>query len=174
MYSLPVSFSQSFIPLHHIEVNAEPIKIAAAIPSNVYLGEVFTLTYYITNLTLNIEELSITMNSQNSFSFSGYKQTTFDLLPLSTHILHYNLYPLTVGHLKLPELNIQCKTQSINPKICSTKLMITQQPHPQSSLSRSNTYDDNAPSSTSPTFSIYSIDKNQSQSLFVFVKPKIL
>jgi len=114
------------------------------------------------------------MNSQNSFSFSGYKQTTFDLLPLSTHILHYNLYPLTVGHLKLPELNIQCKTQSINPKICSTKLMITQQPHPQSSLSRSNTYDDNAPSSTSPTFSIYSIDKNQSQSLFVFVKPKIL
>jgi len=174
MYSLPVSFSQSFIPLHHIEVNAEPIKIAAAIPSNVYLGEVFTLTYYITNLTLNIEELSITMNSQNSFSFSGYKQTTFDLLPLSTHILHYNLYPLTVGHLKLPELNIQCKTQSINPKICSTKLMITQQPHPQSSLSRSNTYDDNAPSSTSPTFSIYSIDKNQSQSLIVLVKPKIL
>jgi len=170
LYSLPISYNQSFIPLHNVEINAEPIKIAAAIPSNVYLGEVFTLTYYITNLTLNIEELSITMNSQNSFSFSGYKQTTFDLLPLSTRILHYNLYPLTVGHLKLPELNIQCKTQSINPKICSTKLIVTQQPHPQSNLSNSNTYDGN----TSSTFSIYSIDKNQSQNLYVFVKPKIL
>ncbi|ORX82554.1 hypothetical protein BCR32DRAFT_267562 [Anaeromyces robustus] len=172
MFNIPVNFNQSLIPLHNIEVNAEPIKIAAAIPSDVYLGEVFTLTYYITNLTLSIEELSITMNSQNSFSFSGYKQTTFDLLPLSTHILHYNLYPLTVGHLKLPEFNIQCKTQNINPKICSTKLAVSQQPHPQSALSSSSTYD-SAPSSPT-TYSIYSIDKNQTQSLYVFVKPKVI
>jgi len=173
MFTMPATFNQSFIPLHNVEINAEPIKIAAAVPSNVYLGEVFTLTYYITNLTLNIEELSITMNSQNSFSFSGYKQTTFDLLPLSTHILHYNLYPLTVGHLKLPEFVIQCKTQNINPKICSTKMMVTQQPHPQSSLANSNSYDGNT-TPTESTFSIYSIDKNQSQNLYVFVKPKVL
>lgn len=173
MFSMPISFNQSFIPLHNIEINAEPIKITTAVPSNVYLGEVFTLTYYITNLTLNIEELSITMNSQNSFSFSGYKQTTFDLLPLSTHILHYNLYPLTVGHLKLPEFNIQSKTQSINPKICSTKLVVTQQPSPQTSLANSSTYD----GSTTPppsTYSIYTMDKNQSQSLYIFVKPRVL
>jgi len=114
------------------------------------------------------------MNSQNSFSFAGYKQTTFDLLPLSTHILHYNLYPLTVGHLKLPEFNIQCKSQNVNPKICSTKLIVTQQPHPQStSLNNSSTYDGST-TPTSSSISIYSIDKNQSQSLYIFVKPRVL
>jgi len=175
MFDMPISLNQSFIPLHNIEINAEPIKVTTAVPSNVYLGEVFTLTYYITNLTLNIEELSVTMNSQNSFSFAGYKQTTFDLLPLSTHILHYNLYPLTVGHLKLPEFNIQCKSQNVNPKICSTKLIVTQQPHPQSTtpLNNSSTYDGST-TPTSSSISIYSIDKNQTQNLYIFVKPRVL
>jgi len=175
MFSMPIAINQSFIPLHNIEINAEPIKITAAVPSNIYLGEVFTLTYYITNLTLNIEELSITMNSQNSFSFSCYKQTTFDLLPLSTRVLHYNLYPLTVGHLKLPEFNIQNKTQSIHPKLCSTKLVVTPPPQPQTNLMNSSIYDGSTtPPPPSTTSSIYTMDKNQTPSLYIFVKPRVL
>lgn len=80
-------------------------------PSEAYVGEPFTLTYTVNNPTLLLAELAATIELTDAFVFSGYKQMTFRVLPLSSTRFYYNCYPILTGRVKLPRLKVVVKKE---------------------------------------------------------------
>jgi hypothetical protein len=77
------------------------------IPGGLKVNEPFTMHYQIQNTSLSLVEVSVYVESSDAFVFSGYKQATFRLLPLSTHNLLYNCMPLLAGKCPLPKVKLR-------------------------------------------------------------------
>lgn len=52
------------------------------------------------------QELLCTFTDNESFLFSGFKQTTMRLPPGKSHVLHYGLMPIAAGHVRVPPLQV--------------------------------------------------------------------
>lgn len=85
--------------------------ISIDVPSEIYLGEPFTLSYTIYNPTEHITEYTASIELSEAFVFSGYKQVKGSVLPLSRKMYHYTCYPLLAGKVKLPKLKVVASQQ---------------------------------------------------------------
>lgn len=81
------------------------------IPSEIYLGEPFTLSYTVYNPTEYLAEYNASIEISEAFVFSGYKQLKGRVLPLSRAAYHYTCYPLLAGKVKLPRLKVMASQQ---------------------------------------------------------------
>lgn len=76
------------------------------VPSEIYLGEPFTLSYTIYNPTEHLIEYTGSIEISDAFIFSGYKQIKSMVLPLSRKVYYYTCYPIQAGKVKLPKLKV--------------------------------------------------------------------
>jgi hypothetical protein len=86
------------------------------IPSEIYLGEPFTLTYTIYNPTEFLADYNASIELSEAFVFSGYKQLKGRVLPLSRKVYQYICYPLLAGKAKLPRLKVMASQQQSGEK----------------------------------------------------------
>lgn len=84
------------------------------VPSNIKVGVPFVCKYIIQNLTLHLADIIVYSQSSEHFASSGMKQSQLRVLPLSTHILSFNILPITSGKCALPQLKIIKKTDIEN------------------------------------------------------------
>lgn len=86
------------------------------IPSEIYLGEPFTLSYTVYNPTQFLADYNASVELSEAFVFSGYKQFRGRVLPLSRTMYHYTCYPLIAGKVKLPKLKVMASQQQSGEK----------------------------------------------------------
>ena len=86
------------------------LTIREDIPGELSVGTPVEVRYIFQNTTLHLAELFAFVESSETFVFSGYKQTYFRVLPLSTHVLQFICVPLTSGRCALPHLKVLKKT----------------------------------------------------------------
>lgn len=86
------------------------------IPSELYLGEPFTLSYTVYNPTEYLADYTASIELSEAFVFSGYKQLKGRVLPLSRTVYHYTCYPLLAGKVKLPRLKVMASQQQSGEK----------------------------------------------------------
>ncbi|KAH9246015.1 hypothetical protein BASA81_016477 [Batrachochytrium salamandrivorans] len=94
------------------ELAPESIRINVTIPGNLKVGTPFKMHYTVQNTTLHLAELVSYIESSEYFVFAGYKQINFSLSPLSSHILTFQLVPLTSGRCALPHLKTMKRTDA--------------------------------------------------------------
>ncbi|KAG0750066.1 hypothetical protein G6F16_001788 [Rhizopus arrhizus] len=102
---------KTIISLPTIQLQQQGLSIIADVPSEIYLGEPFTLSYTIYNPTEHITEYTASIELSEAFVFSGYKQVKGSVLPLSRKMYHYTCYPLLAGKVKLPKLKVVASQQ---------------------------------------------------------------
>ncbi|KAI8364823.1 Gryzun, putative trafficking through golgi-domain-containing protein [Choanephora cucurbitarum] len=94
-----------------IQFQQQCLNILANIPSEIYLGEPFTLTYTIDNPTPRLADYNASIELSEAFVFSGYKQFKGRVLPFSKMVYQYTCYPLLAGKVKLPRLKVLASQQ---------------------------------------------------------------
>ncbi|RUP43449.1 Gryzun, putative trafficking through golgi-domain-containing protein [Jimgerdemannia flammicorona] len=103
--------SKTVVDVPNLEFIKNELALIADIPPEAHVGEPFTLTYTVHNPTLLLVELAATIELTDAFVFSGYKQTAFRVLPLSSTRFHYNCYPILTGRVKLPRFKVVVKKE---------------------------------------------------------------
>ncbi|CAG8465733.1 3203_t:CDS:2 [Diversispora eburnea] len=89
-----------------IEHPKSDISVTIVIPSNPIVGKLLTFIYKIMNGSSSATKINVTVEVNESFVFSGYKQTHFYVQPFSTYYFKVNCFPLTSGKVKLPKVKI--------------------------------------------------------------------
>ena len=64
------------------------------------------LDYIIENPSVHVLTFKITMEPSDEFAFVGAKDTSLQLVPLSRHSVHYNIYPLVRGTWINPQFKV--------------------------------------------------------------------
>jgi len=59
-----------------------------------------------------LEEIFITVEANEAFVFSGYRQLSIRIPPLSHHQISYNYFPLVSGRVFLPRVKFIRKSES--------------------------------------------------------------
>ena len=77
------------------------------IPPNPKVGQLFTLLYKVINWTLSEKRIHVTVEVNESFVFSGYKQTHFKVPGMGEHCFKVNCFPLIPGKMKLPKVKME-------------------------------------------------------------------
>ncbi|GBC06239.1 hypothetical protein RclHR1_06700003 [Rhizophagus clarus] len=77
------------------------------IPPNPKVGQLFTLVYKIINWTSSEKKIHVNIEVNDSFVFSGYKQTHFIVSGMGEHCFKVNCFPLIGGKMKLPKVNME-------------------------------------------------------------------
>jgi hypothetical protein len=96
------------LPEYLIEKHGVGFRVE--LPSHALFNVPFNVHYEITNNSpLEMEELYGVCDGNDNFVFSGFKQTTFKILPLQTYVLTYRYWPLRSGQLQLPHLHMSKK-----------------------------------------------------------------
>lgn len=98
-------------PLQNSACNCFLTARAIDIPSEIYLGEPFTLAYTVYNPTEYLAEYTASIEISDAFVFSGYKQLKGRVLPLCRAVYHYTCYPLLAGKVRLPRLKVMASQQ---------------------------------------------------------------
>jgi hypothetical protein len=73
------------------------------------MGQLYTLTYTITNNTLAVMDLEVSIESSDGFVFSGNKYSFMRVLPLSSREVCLNVFPTKAGRSQLPKLRVTKK-----------------------------------------------------------------
>jgi hypothetical protein len=71
-------------------------------------------------MTLHLAELFAFVESSETFVFSGYKQTSFKVLPLGSKTLGFNLSSSQTGRFALPVLRVMKKSDAAGLQETST------------------------------------------------------
>ncbi|KAG2200136.1 hypothetical protein INT47_012417 [Mucor saturninus] len=104
-------YYKSLIRLPSIQFQKQGLVVLAETPSEIYLGEPFTLSFTIYNPTEYLAEYTASVELSEAFVFSGYKQLKSRVLPLSRIAYQYTCYPLLAGKVKLPRLKVMASQQ---------------------------------------------------------------
>lgn len=88
-----------------LNLNSNEPRILATVqrPSG---DETIILEYTFENPSMHLLLLSSSMDTSGEYAFSGPKQTTFQLLPISRHRIRYVLQPLIYGVFIQPQLKV--------------------------------------------------------------------
>ncbi|GAN09099.1 glutathione transferase omega-1 [Mucor ambiguus] len=104
-------YYKSVLGLPSIQFQQQGLVVVADVPSEIYLGEPFTISYTVYNPTEYLAEYNASVEISEAFVFSGYKQLKGRVLPLSRAVYHYTCYPLLAGKVKLPRLKVMASQQ---------------------------------------------------------------
>ncbi|CAI2164898.1 20189_t:CDS:10 [Funneliformis geosporum] len=90
------------------ELKRKKTEISAFIniPPNPKVGQLFTLRYKIINWTQSEKNIHVTVEVNDSFVFSGYKQTHFIVPGMGEYCFKVNCFPLSSGKVKLPKVKM--------------------------------------------------------------------
>ncbi|KAJ6241800.1 trafficking protein particle complex subunit 11 [Anaeramoeba flamelloides] len=75
-------------------------------PSQGRVGEQMVCKYLIHNHSDRFQKIMVHVSHSEEFLFSGFVDTTFQILPRATRKLNYNLIPIITGTLSLPSVKI--------------------------------------------------------------------
>ncbi|KAL1490737.1 hypothetical protein ABEB36_013385 [Hypothenemus hampei] len=81
-----------------------PLNIEVLTPAYGIVRTPTVIKYHLINHSSHLVQLDVEMEASESFMFSGYRKNTTSVLPFSTKLLQYNLYPLLPGNVSLPKL----------------------------------------------------------------------
>lgn len=83
------------------------IGLLVVVPSVTYVDEPFSVIYKLTNQSVDKSLLLLaSVDVNESFVFSGFKQTLVRLLPLESFRLYYRCWPLLTGCVRLPYFHL--------------------------------------------------------------------
>jgi hypothetical protein len=102
-----LTFPKIDIPAEILRITPSKFYISRlAIPLEITMGTRFQYALTIQNLTFHVAELVALIEASDGFVFSGYKQSCFRILPLSSHTLTLNVLPLFQGEFHLPGVKV--------------------------------------------------------------------
>ncbi|CAG8514102.1 18433_t:CDS:10 [Dentiscutata erythropus] len=101
-----VPFTETTMMVPQLQRHDSELSVILDIPPNPIVGQIFTLTFKIINWTSAPVRIHVTVEVNDAFVFSGYKQTYFIVSPLSTYYFKANCFPLAPGKVKLPRVKI--------------------------------------------------------------------
>lgn len=89
-----------------LSVDWLPLDVQLPLPAFGLVRTPQLVSYKFYNRSQQLIQLEMNMEASEAFMFAGYKQLQLSILPESTKILQYNLYPLVSGCVKLPKLTL--------------------------------------------------------------------
>ncbi|CAG8557135.1 1723_t:CDS:10 [Racocetra persica] len=101
-----VPFTETTMMVPQLQRHESELSVILDIPSNPIVGQIFTLTFKIINWTTAPVRVHVTVEVNDAFVFSGYKQTYFIVSPLSPYYFKANCFPLAPGKVKLPRVKM--------------------------------------------------------------------
>ncbi|CAG8562050.1 3931_t:CDS:10 [Ambispora leptoticha] len=118
-------FTKTMFPAPSIEPSKSFISVTILTPPALVVGQLFTLTYDITNFSLLPAQIHVYVEVHEAFVFAGYKQTLIRVSPLSTCLFKVNCFPLVAGKVRLPRVRFVLKADpNISPPIVDQDLKI--------------------------------------------------
>ncbi|CAG8614360.1 10521_t:CDS:2, partial [Ambispora leptoticha] len=103
---ISVPFTETTMMVPQLQRHESELSVILDIPSNPIVGQIFTLTFKIINWTTAPVRVHVTVEVNDAFVFSGYKQTYFIVSPLSPYYFKANCFPLAPGKVKLPRVKM--------------------------------------------------------------------
>ncbi|KAF0525068.1 Gryzun, putative trafficking through golgi-domain-containing protein [Gigaspora margarita] len=104
--NISVPFIETTMMVPQLQRHDSELSVILDIPPNPIVGQIFTLTFKIINWTSAPVRIRVTVEVNDAFVFSGYKQTYFIVSPLSTYYFKANCFPLAPGKVKLPRVKM--------------------------------------------------------------------
>ncbi|RHZ80693.1 hypothetical protein Glove_132g6 [Diversispora epigaea] len=104
--NIVIPFSETTMMVPQIQHPKSDISATIVIPSNPIVGKLLTFIYKIMNGSSSAIKINVTVEVNEAFVFSGYKQTHFYVQPFSTYYFKVNCFPLTSGKVRLPKVKI--------------------------------------------------------------------
>ena len=99
-------YVQTSFPLPTVNIEHIPITVHVSVPAFGRVKNLLPLCYTIKNRTPYVQEIQVSMESTDSFMFSGNKQSQLRVLPGQVYTIDYNLFPLVAGQVQLPRLHV--------------------------------------------------------------------
>ncbi|XP_072378300.1 trafficking protein particle complex subunit 11 [Diabrotica undecimpunctata] len=91
-----------------------PVGLKMVTPAHGFVRTSMMLEYHLENRSQQLIQLELSMDASEAFMFSGYKQFSVTLLPVSTRVLQYNLCPMIAGSVALPKLSLKISESNEN------------------------------------------------------------
>ncbi|XP_054735288.1 trafficking protein particle complex subunit 11 [Anastrepha obliqua] len=106
--------NESKFLIHGLEIDEPPLNIYCTIDEKMFVKMPMTYKVVLRNPTSNILHLVATLSISiaDNFICSGHKQLDVSIYAYSEKELVYNLYPLCVGWVNLPELTLEYNTKA--------------------------------------------------------------
>ncbi|KAF7270948.1 hypothetical protein GWI33_016126 [Rhynchophorus ferrugineus] len=92
------------VTLHGHHCDWIPLNLKLIAPAHGYVRTPLIIEYHLINHSSHLVQLDGGMETSKAFMYSGYRQFSVSILPNSTKILQYNLYPLMAGSVTLPRI----------------------------------------------------------------------
>ncbi|XP_050304839.1 trafficking protein particle complex subunit 11 [Anthonomus grandis grandis] len=92
------------ITLHGYHCDWIPLNLKLIKPAHGFVRTPVVIKYHLMNQSSHLVQLDVGIEAAEGFMFSGFRQTTVSIMPHTTKILQYNLYPLVAGNVFLPRL----------------------------------------------------------------------
>uniref|UniRef100_A0A6P7H0Z7 Trafficking protein particle complex subunit 11-like n=1 Tax=Diabrotica virgifera virgifera TaxID=50390 RepID=A0A6P7H0Z7_DIAVI len=89
-----------------------PVGLKMVTPAHGFVRTSMMLEYHLENRSQQLLQLELSMDASEAFMFSGYKQFSVTLLPISTRVLQYNLCPMIAGSVALPKLSLKISSEA--------------------------------------------------------------
>ena len=121
--SLPLHSTRTSLNVPSITIPfGEPRVLATASPSLISDSFPFMhLSYTLENPSAHLLTFSITMDASEDFAFNGPKAINVQLVPLSRHVIRYNLLPTQRGVWIWPTLKVQDVGFGKTLKVCAAE-----------------------------------------------------
>ncbi|CAF0724301.1 unnamed protein product [Brachionus calyciflorus] len=94
-------------PLPEVLAEPFPFIIESELPDYGWLGKEFNLNYKIINKTQSVLEIECSLSENEFFAISGKKMDLIQILPNDFYNFTYLIYPLKIGHCKLPSFHVK-------------------------------------------------------------------
>lgn len=113
-------YTTTRIKLPGVNLEGFPFLVEATLPSHGNLDKHIQIVYKIKNKTrFNVLDIECSLEENESFSISGNKQETIQIMPNDSVDYSYVVYPLQSGYCKLPKFqmklnNFTFKTSSLD------------------------------------------------------------
>lgn len=103
---------KTFLPVPALSLPVQPLAVSVNIPHDVHVGSVVPVEYKIQNTRMELLDLTLMVDSNDHFVFSGLKSSRLRLLPLGTQTFKFQFVPLTSGHCKLPHVRVMLSEEA--------------------------------------------------------------
>src|SRR2546423_2191029 len=104
---IEIPFTESTMIVPQLTRKKTDVLAFIRIPPNPKVGQLFTLLYKVINWTSSEKRIHVTVEVNEAFVFSGYKQTYFNVPGMGEYCFKVNCFPLVPGKMKLPKVKME-------------------------------------------------------------------
>jgi trafficking protein particle complex subunit 11 len=108
----PAAVAKTALPA--IRVRELPVRVSLELPSFGVVRQPFTAVYTVYNSSNIVQELEVSIESTDGFMFSGNRVYRVRVAPQASQQLCYNYYPLLIGEIEMPRLNLVLTRPKLN------------------------------------------------------------